>query len=127
MPLRECKQIGRIPNPRAKGYPQAAIEANAYYVTVILECLLQSHGGVIRLFPGIPDERKARFFDLRARGAFLVSSEKGQRGVRYVRIKSLKGGTAAIENAWPGPARYRQGPDGETVRLKTDRGQQIQF
>jgi ribosome-associated protein len=41
----------------------------------INEMLLQSHDGVLRLFPVWPRDRAAQFGNLRARGAFLVSSQ----------------------------------------------------
>jgi hypothetical protein len=41
---------------------------------VVNECLLQSYTGTLRLFPNWPAEKDAAFQDLRAVGAFLVSS-----------------------------------------------------
>jgi hypothetical protein len=49
---------------------------DAYFgVTVVTEMLLQSQGGVIRLFPGWPAGQSASFAKLRARGGFIVSAE----------------------------------------------------
>ena len=59
--------------------------------TAISEMLLQSYDGRIRVFPAIPDEWECKFVDLRAVGAFLVSSEISHKRVKYIQIKSLEG------------------------------------
>ncbi len=66
----------------------------------INEMLLQSYEGMIRVFPAWPSDRDASFENLRAYGAFLVSSEKKKGVVRYIKIKSEKGRTCTIENPW---------------------------
>ncbi|MFH0797142.1 MAG: glycoside hydrolase N-terminal domain-containing protein [Candidatus Omnitrophota bacterium] len=118
MPLRECRVIGGTPNPRVKEYLQAGIEGNGYYMTVLLESLLQSHGGLIRLFPGIPEGREARFINLRARGAFLVSSELKKERVSYFTIRSLVGGTVKIKNPWPKKRLYLKKPAGRIMEFQ---------
>jgi len=66
------------------------------------EMLLQSHEGVLIFFPVWPKERNARFGNLRAVGAFLVSGELRNGRVRYVEIESEKGRDCTIQNPWPG-------------------------
>ena len=66
------------------------------------EMLLQSHEQCIRLFPVWPTERNARFENLRAVGAFLVSSELLEGEVAYVEIKSEKGRSCHVMNPWSG-------------------------
>ncbi len=75
---------------RGVGGPE--IESPLAVVSSVHDLLLQSHGGVIRVFPAMPAAwRDARFENLRAEGAFLVSGEwRGGRAVR-VEIKSLVG------------------------------------
>ncbi|MFH0797140.1 MAG: hypothetical protein V2A65_08830 [Candidatus Omnitrophota bacterium] len=104
MPLTEFKSqcIAGTPNPRARELSQASLEGSAYYAFPLLECLLQSHDGRIRLFPGLPKGRKARFVTLRARGPFLVSAELDNNGVTFFSVKSLIGGTARVQNPWQG-------------------------
>ncbi len=68
----------------------------------INEMLLQSHDGVLRLFPVWPRDRNARFAQLRARGAFLVSAEWKDQRVRSVRLHSERGRPCVIQNPWPG-------------------------
>ena len=59
--------------------------------------LLQSHTGVIRVFPAIPAAWQDVAFDkLRAMGAFLVSAEKVAGQVRQVRILPERGGTLRL-------------------------------
>ncbi len=67
----------------------------------INEMLLQSHEGVLRLFPCWPRELDARFGTLRAVGAFLVSAELKSGVVSGVRISSEKGRPCTVVNPWP--------------------------
>jgi hypothetical protein len=69
---------------------------------VINECMLQSYAGVIRLFPNTHNLGKAKFDNLRAVGAFLVSAEWDSATVSNVRIMSEKGAVARLMNPWPG-------------------------
>ncbi|UVI27354.1 glycosyl hydrolase family 95 catalytic domain-containing protein [Paenibacillus spongiae] len=77
------------------------IECCSGVPSAINEMLLQSHEHVIRLFPVWPQETNARFTDLRAVGAFLVSSELSDGNLLYVNINSEKGRTCRIINPWP--------------------------
>ena len=69
---------------------------------VLNECMLQSAAGVIRLFPNTRGLGPARFRDLRAKGAFLVSAAWDGKMVISVKIESEKGGLARIVPPWPG-------------------------
>ena len=69
---------------------------------VLNEMLFQSHEGVSRFFPCWPREQNARFGDLRAYGAFLVSAELKDGTVCGVRILSEKGRDCTVQNPWPG-------------------------
>ena len=66
------------------------------------EMLLQSHEGVIRFFPVWPKAQDARFGNLRAMGAFLVSAELKGGLVSGVRLQSEKGRACTVQNPWPG-------------------------
>jgi alpha-L-fucosidase 2 len=66
----------------------------------INEMLLQSHEGLLRLFPVWPGNQDARFENLRAYGAFLVSSSLKNGKVEYIRIISEKGRRCTIKNPW---------------------------
>lgn len=65
--------------------------------------LLQSSDGKIRVFPAIPSDWKdCRFVNLRAVGAFLVSSEVKEGKISYIFIESLKGGRCNVINPFDG-------------------------
>ena len=67
---------------------------------VLNECMLQSYSGILRLFPNTANLGPARFRNLRARGAFLVSAAWDGKQVSAVEISSEKGGVARIANPW---------------------------
>ncbi len=67
----------------------------------INEMLMQSYEGIIRIFPNWTG-KDARFRDLRAYGAFLVSSSMSDGKIPSVTIKSEKGRVCMIENPWKG-------------------------
>jgi alpha-L-fucosidase 2 len=69
---------------------------------VVNEMLMQSHEGVIRLFPVWPKDQNARFGSLRAVGAFLITAELRDGVVGGVKIQSEKGRPCTVQNPWPG-------------------------
>lgn len=92
------------------------IETPLHAAQAIHEMLLQSHGGLIRVFPAVPAAwADVAFHDLRAEGAFLVSALRRAGKTRWVRIKSLAGE----------PCRVRPGlVDGEILELPLRRGEE---
>ncbi|MBE6813349.1 MAG: hypothetical protein E7523_10790 [Ruminococcaceae bacterium] len=64
----------------------------------INEMLLQSHEGVIRLFPCWDKTSPAEFTNLRADGAFLVSAKLKNEQISSVRIKSLQGKVCNVQD-----------------------------
>jgi alpha-L-fucosidase 2 len=100
----------------------------------INEMLLQSHDGVIRLFPCWPKDQDARFGTLRAVGAFLVSAELKRGSIRGVTFVSEKGKACTMQNPWPGKTvrLVRNGKPAESVAgerftLGTTAGEVIEF
>jgi len=85
---------------------------------MINEMMLQSHGGVIRIFPVFPDHQRASFFRLRTFGAFLVSSSFHNGSVGCLIIESEKGRECRLQNPWPDlPVEiYRDGNKSEMVK-----------
>jgi hypothetical protein len=77
---------------------------NVGAIEAINSMLLQSHDDVLRLFPVWIAGRDASFKNLRAYGAFLVSSEYRNGRVAYIDITSEAGRRCTIENPWPGKA-----------------------
>lgn len=75
------------PNPLAKAYSTPLLEGSSDYLSLITEALLQSHGGVIRVFPAWDDKRDAQFHRLMAEGNFLVSAKIKNDVVEFIRIE----------------------------------------
>lgn len=61
------------------------------------EMLMQSHEGIIRLFPCWNKKSDASFENLRADGAFLVSAENKNKKVTSLKILSLRGRKCTVE------------------------------
>ena len=99
-------------------YGGGGIECCSAVPTSVNEMLLQSHEGVLRLFPCWPKDRDARFGTLRAYGAFLVSAELKGGHVQPVRITSEKGRDCTVLNPWPAKAirLLRDGKAPQTLR-----------
>lgn len=68
----------------------------------LAEMLLQSHQDDIKVFADWPANKDAKFGDLRAKGAYLVSSSMRANAVEYVRVISEQGRPLALRNPWPG-------------------------
>jgi hypothetical protein len=102
---------------------------------VVNECLLQSYTGVIRLFPNARGLGRARFANLRAVGAFLVSAAWDGQAVTEVRIFSERGAEARLVNPWPGKkamvrSASKEVPvarDGGVLRFRTRAGASYVF
>ncbi len=95
-------------------YSPMTLEAGFCAAAAIMEMLLQSWGGVIRLFPTVPDcWGDAYFEDLRAEGAFLVGALLAGGKVRYARILSEAGEPCRLRNPWPQSEVTVRGPSGE--------------
>jgi hypothetical protein len=62
--------------------------------------LLQHEDGVLRVFPDWPSSMNASFTRLRAKGAFLVSSEQRDGKVTGIHILSEQGGSLDIQSPW---------------------------
>lgn len=75
-------------------YRPFTLEGNFAFAAGLQEMLLQSQGGVLRVFPAVPNAWKALSFkDLRAEGAFLVSANFG----KSVEVFAEKGGELRME------------------------------
>jgi len=84
----------------------------------INEMLCMGHHGILRVFPVWPKNKDARFMNVRAWGAFLVSSELKGGAVKFVKITSEKGRDCTLVNPWPGKSIdvYRDGKKSETLK-----------
>ena len=75
------------------------------------ELLVQSVGGVIRVFPAWPLEIPASFASLRAQGGFLVTATVSDGKVGEVRIESTAGGRLRVLAPWAKTAVARDGTE----------------
>ena len=129
--LRRQLTVGSFPNLWVFG-GGGGIENCSAVPATINEMLLQTHDGVMRLFPVWPREQPARFGRLRTHGAFLVSSELRNGEVRSLLIESEKGRDCTLQNPWPGQdlVLQRNGQTtekltGERVQFKTTAGERV--
>lgn len=74
-------------------YRPFTLEGNFAFAAGVQEMLLQSHTGIIRIFPAIPAAwKEVSFENLRAQGAFLVSATMEGGKVTLLRIRAEQGG-----------------------------------
>jgi alpha-L-fucosidase 2 len=110
-------------------YRPFTLEGNFAFASGIQEMLIQSHTGVVRLFPAIPDEwKEVNFTTLRTEGAFLVSARMEKGEVTTVDITSEKGGELKIDNPFKNAAfncsvTYKE--NGSILVVNTQPGQKI--
>ncbi|HNX03915.1 MAG TPA: hypothetical protein PKI32_00345 [Opitutales bacterium] len=97
------------PNPDAKGLVCPVLEGAAAFLFLSTETLLQSWGGEIRLFPGVPANFTGSFENFLAQGGYRVSAEmKGGKLVDY-RIGGVKEG-AKLKVTCPSDPSFKQLP-----------------
>ena len=112
-------------------YRPFTLEGNMAFASGVQEMLLQSHSGVIRVFPAIPSDWKDVSFDkLRAIGAFVVSASLENGDVSLVKVVSEKGGLLRLVNPFKGKFRIAGKKKKITekngvLELKTRAGEEI--
>ncbi|MEI6808911.1 MAG: hypothetical protein WCN95_09310 [bacterium] len=116
----------------ASGF-QGSIESSTLPNT-IQEMLCMSHKQVLRVFSCWPKKKDARFWTLRAEGAFLVSSALKGGTVQFVKVLSEKGRDLTMVNPWAGKGVdvYKDGKKAETLKgarvvMKTKAGETYLF
>ena len=91
-------------------YRPFTLEGNFAFAAGLQEMLLQSHTGVIHIFPAIPGSwENAEFHDLRAQGAFLVTAKMQEGKVDRVQIMAEKGGMLRLLNPFKGDYQTENG------------------
>ena len=114
---------GNLEEPVAFDCDYSVGKGTAATAQVISEMLLQSQGGVLRLFPAwdftLGD---AAFYSLRASGAFLVSAETRGGEVAYGIVRSLTGNPCRIAAPFGADTRVRDLETGGTVPAKNEEG-----
>ena len=94
---------------------------------VLNECMLQSYSGTLRIFPNTQNLGPARFRNLRAAGAFLVSAAWDGKTVSHVEILSERGAIARIVNPWANAELQVKAVEGEAQVSFSDVGNTIEF
>ena len=84
----------------------------------VSELLVASVGDVVRVFPAWPEDRDARFGNLRAQGGFLVTAEQKGGRITRVAITSTAGGRLRLASPWPSIRVQRA--DEEPMELAAD-------
>ncbi len=116
-------------------YRPFTLEGNFACASGIQEMLLQSQGGLIRVFPAVPDAwKEASFSNLRGEGAFLVSATRRSGRLDSGVVTSEKGGKLRLENSFDGNACRVVGANVPKAKLseavievQTNPGQRIVF
>lgn len=84
-------------------YRPFTLEGNFAAAAGVQEMLLQSHRGVILLFPAVPESWKdAAFTTLRAQGGFLISARRTGGAVSRVEIVAAQGGRCRLLSPFSG-------------------------
>jgi hypothetical protein len=80
-------------------YRPFTLEGNFAYAAGLQEMLIQSHTGVIEVFPAVPAAwKELSFSTLRAQGGWLVSARRAETGEQTVRVQATKDGVAKLKS-----------------------------
>lgn len=84
-------------------YRPFTLEGNFAFASGINEMLIQSHTGIIQIFPAIPVSwTEVGFSKLRTEGAFLVSAERAEGLTAKVTIEAERSGSLSIADPFSG-------------------------
>ena len=112
---------GKTANGMKHGRNAHGVESCTPSIVTINMMLCMGHQDVLRVFHAWPNELDAAFDNLRAFGAFLVSSRLRGGTVKYVRIISERGRKCTIQNPWPGQQVTVIRGNGKTETIKGER------
>ena len=114
---------GTTPNPEAKALAVSLIEGSADYLTMITECLLQSHNGIIRVFPAWKAEQPAAFTNLIAEGDVHVAASMKQGQVEFIKLtkgENCRLTSVKIKSPWTGKLEMHTFPANGCLMLKAN-------
>ena len=99
-------------------YRPFTLEGNFAFASAVQEMLLQSHTGVIKVFPSIPsDWKNASFTHLRAMGAFLVDAKMENGQVVQLTVYSERGGEFKLLSPETGKVEHYQTQPGQILHI----------
>jgi hypothetical protein len=109
------------PNTMYREGGNKAIESPFAAAQSILDMLVQSHGGVVKVFPAVSATwRDASVARLRTQGAFVVDASRADGRTDWIRVHSEVGEPLVLQHGIDGPLAVRD-PRGRPVRY-TDAG-----
>ncbi|MBQ6021675.1 MAG: glycoside hydrolase N-terminal domain-containing protein [Clostridia bacterium] len=118
----ECEVGGNLEEPLPFDCDYSVGKGTAATAQVIGEMLLQSQGGVLRVFPAWDKEiGDAAFYSLRACGAFLVSAELRGGETAYAIVRSLAGNVCRFCDPFGEGTRVRDLETGEPVAFTREK------
>ena len=118
----ECEVGGNLEEPIPFDCDYSVGKGTAATAQVIGEMLLQSQGGVLRVFPAWDKEiGDAAFYSLRACGAFLVSAELRGGETAYAIVRSLAGNVCRFCDPFGEGTRVRDLETGEPVAFTREK------
>jgi len=112
-------------------YRPFTLEGNFAFAAGIQEMLIQSHTGIVRIFPAIPEDwKEVSFNKLRTEGAFLISAVMEKGDIIEVEILSEKGGELKIFNpfkndSFKSSVSYKSNDN--IIIIQTEPGQKIRM
>lgn len=99
-------------------YRPFTLEGNFAFAAGVQEMLIQSHGGLIRVFPAIPSSwQDVSFNDFRTEGAFLVSASLEAGRLSGLSVYSEKGGHLRLKHPETGEIVEQDMKPGERIHL----------
>jgi hypothetical protein len=102
-------------------YRPFTLEGNFAAAQGVQEMLLQSHRGIIRLFPAIPAVwAEVSFRSLRAEGAVLVSAERRGGQVAWLELTAEQDRPVRVELPWTGAVQEVALRAGQPLRLSAE-------
>jgi len=102
-------------------YRPFTLEGNFAAAAGTQEMLLQSHRGVVEVFPAVPDSwHDVSFTTLRCQGAFLISAVRSGGKTTLIEVLSEKGGTLRMVSPFTGREEIFQTQPGQTIVLSPD-------
>lgn len=111
------------------------VEAAEGAAAAVLEMLAHTSGGVLRVFPAVPQAwTEASFARIRAEGAFLVSAERREGRTVRIEVQSEAGMPLRLANPWgdaPVVLRREAGGTqyirGRVLEIPTERGERLEI